>query len=285
MKISHFFAVVVGTFLGFGAISVEADTPVRVQGVSIASRVFRIASLDLRQMGIEIKVEEDCGNSQALMALANGEIDLALLSRPITSEDRANHPEMPLNERKVGTQTLAILIPRSVWDSGVKALKRDQVLQLYEGRADSWKTFGGEDRTTKFFEPAHGQGIWEMFANWLYGDLRKAPAVPWQIVKDGAEAQNSVQFFSGAASVAALRWADGKEVMPLAIVDESGAVVEPTAVNVEAGKYPLSRPAYVVYADRPAGNRRKVLEFLASEKGRAAIANSDLLPVAEASAQ
>ena len=89
-----------------------------------------------------------------------------------------------------------------------------------------------------------------------------------------------MQFYSGGTSVAAVRWADHKEVFPLAIIDDSGSPVEATAENVEAGKYPLSRPAYLVVGTTPAGHRRKLLEFFRGEKGRALLISQDLLTVA-----
>jgi phosphate transport system substrate-binding protein len=266
--------------LGIGVLPVQADPPVRVQGIASVSRIFKAAAADLRAMGIEIKIGEDCGNTQALALLGTGEIDFALVGRPLTGEDHAAYPDRPIEEMKVGTQTIAVLISRAVWESGVRALSREQVIELYEGRVETWQQFGGQKRSTKFFEPAHGHGVWETFVIWLYGDLRKAPAVSWEIVADGAQAQTSVEFSNGAASVAAVRWADRREVFPLSIIDESGAAIEPTPENVAVGKYPMSRPAYIVHGKRPAGNRRKILEYLQSEKGRAVIAASDLLPVA-----
>jgi len=279
MKSLSTLAVLVATSLIICPFPVQADGSVRVQGVPSLTRVLKAAAPQLLEMGIEIKVGAECGNGQALAALGNGEIDLALLGRGLTAEERASYPEKPFDELQLGTQTIAVLVSRPVWESGVRALKREQIMELYEGRTSSWKPFGGEDRSAKFFEPAHGSGVWEIFAAWLYGDLRKAPAVQWEVVANGAEAQTAVQFHSGAVSVAALRWADRREVYPLAIIDDSGVAIEPTLANVAAGKYPLTRPVFVVAGKRPAGNRRKVLEFLRSEKGQAVVAGNDLLPV------
>lgn len=266
--------------LCLSSFAVAADpAPIRVRGVSALSRVMKSASLPLREMGIEIKVGEDCSNALALEALGNGQIDIALLGRPLTPADRAAYPDKSFQATKLGTQTLAILIPRSIWESGVRAMKKEQIEKLYEGKAATWDEFGGEKRSIKFFEPAHGVGVWEVFATWLYGETRLAPAVKWEVVNSGADAQSAVQFFSGGCSVAAVRWADRKEVFPLAIIDDSGTPVEPTAANVEAGKYPLSRPAYAVVGVKPAANRRKVLEFLQSEKGQALMIEHDFLPV------
>jgi phosphate transport system substrate-binding protein len=131
----------------------------------------------------------------------------------------------------------------------------------------------------KFFEISHGLGLWEMFVSWLYGDVHKAPAVNWEAVQDSADAANAVQFSSGAVAVAALVRADRREVFPLALIDETGAVLEPTPTNIAAGRYPLVRPAYIVFGERPVGSKRKVLEFLLSEQGQALVAASDLLPL------
>jgi phosphate transport system substrate-binding protein len=276
-------ALALGVCLATPGFSVEpTPAPVRVRGVAALSRVMKAASLPLREMGIDVKVGEDCNNAQALEALGNNQIDIALIGRHLNSEDRAAYPDKTLQQIRIGTQTIALMVPRSVWESGVRALKKDQMAKLYEGKIGTWDELGGENRSTKFFEPAHGMGVWEIFVGWLYGDTRKAPAVKWEVVNSGAEAQNAVQFFSGAVTVASMRWADGKDVFPIAIMDDSGNTIEPTAANVAAGTYPMTRPAYAVVGLKPSANRRKVLEFLLSDKGQEIVADNELLPVTPA---
>jgi phosphate transport system substrate-binding protein len=279
MKLSSFPALAFSTGFIICTLCAKADEPVRLQGVAALTRVMKAAAPQLRELDVEIKVEEECTNARAVAALGNGEIDLALLGRTLTAEERASYPDKFFEELRVGDQTIVLLASRAIWESGVRALQREQIMEIYEGRVPSWKRFGGEDRSPKFFEPAHGYGVWEIFVTWLYGDARKAPAVPWDVVADGAEAQTAVQFHTGAVSVAAARWADRREAFPLAIVDATGAAIEPTPENVTAGKYPLTRPAFVVIGNKPTGSRRKVLEFLRSEKGQALMTNNDLLPV------
>jgi phosphate transport system substrate-binding protein len=279
MKLLSFVAIAACVSASTLALPSRADEPVRVQGVANLMRVVKAAVPQLHDLGIEIKFGEECGNGQAIAALGNSEIDVALLGRSLTAEDRASYPDKSFEEQQVGEQVVVLLVSRAIWESGVRALKRAQVAELYEGRVESWKQLGGANRSPKFFESAHGRGVWEIFASWLFGDLRKAPAVAWDVVADGAEAQNAVQFNSGGIAAASLRWADRREVFPLAIIDESGAAIEPTSANVAAGKYPLARPAFFAVGDKPAGNKRKLLEFFRSEQGQAIVAGNDLLPV------
>ncbi len=251
-----------------------------MQGSPIVARVMTSAMPQLREKGIEIKISNEGSNSQAIAALGAGEIDVAMLTRALTVDESAAFPERQFEAHRIGTQVTALLVQRVVWESGVRALKRAQVGALYEGRLQNWKEVGGEDREVKFFEIAHGLGLWEMFANWVYGDVRKAPAVKWDVVENSADAATAVQFNSGAISVAALMRADRREVFPLALIDDAGVASEPTPANIAAGGYPLVRPAYVIFGDKPTGQKRKVLEFLLSEKGQEIVAASDLLPLA-----
>lgn len=283
MKLVPIRVVGVWTWCVFGSLSVSpirAEPAIRIQGSPVVSPVLKAAIPALHSVGIEIKVLEDVGSSQAAAAIGTGEIDVALISRSLTAEERAAFPERQLEEFQIGTQAVAFIVSRPVWESGVRALTREQVTNIYENRVQSWKQLGGEDRPIKFFDVAHGRGVWELFAGWLYGEARKAPAVKWEVVNEWADAKSSVYFNSGGASIVPLRWVDKKEVMALAISDESGSAIEPNPVEIGAGKYPLSRPVFVVFGDKPTRNNRKLLDFLMSENGQALVAGHDLLPLA-----
>jgi phosphate transport system substrate-binding protein len=241
--------------------------------------MLKSAAPQLRESGIEIKIVDETGNVSAISALGTEAADVALITRPSTIEEQAAFPERSFVEVQIGTHAAALLVPRNVWESGVRGVKREQAAGLYEGRITNWKELGGDDREVKFFEIAHGLGLWEMFAGWVYGDLRKAPLVPWEVVNDGADAANAVQFNSGAITVGPPSRADRREIFALALIDEKGVAVEPMPEQVAAGAYTLARPVYALFGSKPLGNKRKVLEFLLSEKGQAVIAASDLLPL------
>ncbi len=265
--------------VAFSPAPVSAADVARVQGVPVLLRTVEAAVPILKERGVDIKVIGEGGRSQTMAALGTGQIELGLIAKPVTSEERATYPARQLEEYQVGTQAVGLLVSRGVWESGVKALRREQVEKLYEGRIKNWKELGGEDRAVKFYEMKHGNGVWEMLATWLYGDTRKAPGVPWNTVTDGSDAQSAVQFDSGGMTAAAFRWADNRDVFALSIIDDAGNAIAPTPENVAAGKYPMSRPVYIVAGDRPAGDKKKLIEFLLSEEGQALVAKGELLPL------
>jgi phosphate transport system substrate-binding protein len=234
----------------------------------------------LHDAGIEIAIVPEAGNAQVATALGAEQIDVALLTRPLTIDERVSNPQLHFSETTIGMQVVAMVVSRLVWEGGVQALKREQIMGLYENKIRNWKEVGGEERPTQFFEPAHDKGPWEIFAKWVYGDVHKAPAVTWQIVADGADTQSALQFASGAISVAALRWADRKDVFPIALIDDSGKTVQPTIANMRDGSYPLMRPLVAVFPREPAAEKRKLLGFLMGEKGQQIVAAHDYVPEA-----
>jgi phosphate transport system substrate-binding protein len=275
MKLSAAVLVAASVLLGG---QVLADPPIRIQSTPSLAAFAKDLVRPLREQGIELKLEEEAGNTQVIADLGQGEIHAALLTRPLNVEERVNYPDRHFVEVTLGTQAVAMVVARSVWESGIHSLKRGQIVDLYESKVRSWKELGGEERPLVFFEPAHEHGPWEIFATWLYGDIRKAPGVPWQTVVDGADTQTALQFSSGAISVAGLRWVDRKDVFPLALIDDAGKPIEPTLENIAAGVYPLTRPVIIAFSQEPSALKKKFLEYLLGEKGQQIIAAHDFLP-------
>jgi phosphate transport system substrate-binding protein len=257
---------------------VLADPPIRVQATPSLMALAKDLVRPLHEQGIELKVLEEGGNGQVIADLGEGQIDAALITRPLNVDERYGFPARHFVEKPLGVQAVAVVVSRSVWESGVHALKREQILGAYENQVRSWKQLGGEDRPLLFFEPAHDRGPWEIFANWLYGDIHKAPAVAWQVVADGSDTQTTLQFASGGISVAGIQWADHKDVFPLTLIDDSGKALEPTVANIASGVYPLTRPVIIAFSDDPTTDKRKFLDFLVSEKGQKIIGTHDFLP-------
>ena len=243
---------------------------VRVQGSGTMAKVFSLAAPVVRaEFGFELKIRVDGTTTTAIHSAAAGAVDVAMATRPLTAGDRSDFPERALSEVLIGHQALAFVVSRDVWESGVRSLTKAQALAIYEGGTKNWKALGGADLAIKFYNPARGHGVWEMFAGWLYGEVRKAPlGQKFESVPGGREARDAVAFAAGSFSVAAPRWADEKTVFALAIKDEQGAVLEPTPENIQAHRYPLARALYLVAGDRPTGNVKKLFNFILSPRGQ-----------------
>jgi phosphate transport system substrate-binding protein len=273
-------AAIALTFLAGSAAS-RAEV-IRMNGSPAVSMAITFAGPALKEKGIEIKVTVESGSANAATALGHGAADIAMMLRPISNTERAQFPDKRFVEERIGSQAIALLVPRDVWEGGVRSITKNQVIGIYEGSITSWKELGGEDKPIKYYNSERNRGIWEFFAQWAYGDQRKAPlGTQFESVVGGEDARNTVEFNAGSCAFAPPRWADGRSVFALAIKDESGAEIEPTAANIVSLRYPLARPVMLAFASKPLGPRKRILEFMLSEAGQALLTKTELVPLDE----
>lgn len=269
----------VGLLVAFTPAATRADA-IRVHATNVAAKAVSAIADKLKEEGIELRVNTEGGSSVGIAALTNGSVDIAITIRQITPQERSAAPEKRFIEETLAFQALALIVSDDVWGSGVRALSKEQMTDIYEGRAKNWKQFGGEDRAIKFYNPDQGQGVWEPFVTWLYGDVRKASlGANFEAVRSAEDARDSVEFNRGSLSVAPPRVADGKGVYALSIKDEKGTAIAPTLAEMTSERYPLARPIVAIVGNKPTGDLRKAFEYLRSEEAQGILAKSGLVPV------
>lgn len=233
----------------------------------------------MREAGVEARISGEASSAMAIQLLAGGQAEAVFTIRPMSGEDRAIAPEKPFTEVQIATQATAVIVSRDVWEGGVRALSKEQLRKIYEREVTNWKAVGGPDREIKFFNYQHGLGVWEQFAQWIYGEIRRAPLGKFETVVSGEDARNTVEFNGGSMSLAATRWADGKEVFAVALQGDSGPAVEPALERLADRSYPLARPVLVAFSEKPTGMRQRLVDFLLSPKCQEMLGRNGLIPV------
>lgn len=269
-------AIALLLLLSSGSPRAHADEPVRVEGSPLVARAIAPAIPLIRERGIAVKLDSAIQASAAITSVGQSTADIALSARPLTTTERATFPARRFSEVVVAFQAVALVVPRGVWEGGVRALSREEARRVYEGKLVNWSEVGGPDLPIKFYNPAQGQGVWELFATWLYGDLRKAPlGESFEAVADAFETRNMIEFIGGSLSVLPAPMADPKRgIYALAVRGEKGETIEPSPSAVRARDYPIARPLLLITGERPTGDVRKFLEFLRGPEGQAAVGKS-----------
>lgn len=249
-----------------------AARPLRVNGSTTVNPVVAEAAEALRAgRGMTIHVDTQGGSSGGIAALGDGRAEVAMISRPLEDEDKTRYPKIRFHATRIGSDAVALVVSRDVWEGGVKAVSKAQVQGLYEGRIKNWREIGGPGQRIAFFNKEPGRGTWEVFAHWLYGNPKAAPLVNLPEVGANEEARNKVAATRGAISQLSASWADGRQVFSLGIRRDDGKVVRPTLVAVRDGSYPLSRPLQVVTDGPPHGETKVLIDFLLSPPGQALV--------------
>ncbi|MDQ6655012.1 MAG: phosphate ABC transporter substrate-binding protein [Verrucomicrobiota bacterium] len=220
------------------------------------------------EKGMDIQVDTQGGSSGGISMLGDGQVQIGMSSKPVSDDDRAKYPQVKFNPVHIGEDAVAMIVSKDVWDGGVKALSKEQIKDLYEGRVTNWKDVGGPDQRVVFFNKEPGRGTWEVFAHWAYGDPKKAPQVSLPEVGGNEETRNKVGSTRGAISQLSSSWADGKKVFALGLKSESGDVIQPTPENIATHKYPMSRPLFVITNGEPQGEAKTFVDFMLGDRGQ-----------------
>lgn len=253
-------AGLVATVAAADVLKINGSTTVNLP-VAEAAEVLRA------ETGLKIHVDTQGGSSGGISMLGDGLVQIGMSSKHIGAADRAKYPKVDFREIHIGEDAVALIVSRDVWEGGVRALAKEQVAGIYEGRITNWKQVGGPDQRIAFFNKEPGRGTWEVFAQWVYGGAKNAPSVSFPEVGANEEARNKVAGTRGALSQLSASWADGQRVFALGlrVGDE---VIMPTRENIASHKYPLSRPLFLLTNGEPAGNAKVFVEFMLGPRGQ-----------------
>jgi phosphate transport system substrate-binding protein len=220
--------------------------------------------------GLKIGVSECVTSTDVLDAVATGKVDIGIMTKLVTGEDRAQYPAVELATVPIGMEVVAVGVSNDLWDAGVNSITKETMRGIYEQKITNWTDAGGPDEKVRFFNIEQGQGVWEIFAEWVYGDNRKAPLPKVEKVATSEDARDSLEFTPGAIAPLAAPLADGSRCHALAI-DLGERVAKPTVEGVAAGNYPLERPIVALVVGKPTLSIRVVTEFLTGPEGQALV--------------
>lgn len=260
-----------------------------VRGTAVVGMPIAACSEDLKKtFDIEFKVVTEGGSAAGIAGVGLNVVDIGLSSRAITGEERAAAPDKRLTETKIGAQAVLVVVPEEIWQAGVRRLSRRQLVAIYERRVKNWKELGGADREIVFYNRPggfSGRGVWDVFAIWLYEDVRKAPLSKAEILETPDEVRDTVEFNGGAISLLEVGEMPkaGLKAIPLEL--DNGTIIEPTPDAIKSGKYPLSRPLLLITAGKPIGNVKTLLDYMTGEKGQAAVEKSGHLNLKQLDAE
>lgn len=249
----------------------SAET-LKVNGSTTVNLPLAEAAENLRaEKKMDIQVDTQGGSSGGISMLGDGLVQIGMISKHLSDEDRAKYPNVKFKEIQVGEDAVAMIVSKDVWDSGVKALTKQQLQGIYEGQITNWKQVGGKAQKIVFFNKEPGRGTWEVFAHWVYGNPKQAPQVSFPEVGGNEETRNKVSSTRGAMSQLSSSWADGKKVFALGIKGDDGKVVTPTNENIASGSYPMSRPLFLITNGEPAGEAKVLVDYMLSSAGQALV--------------
>ncbi|MGW4776607.1 phosphate ABC transporter substrate-binding protein [Streptomyces filamentosus] len=240
---------------------------IQASGSTTVAPVASDAAEALKAEGLNITVATQGGSAGGISQLGTGQIDIALSSKPLSDKDQKAHPGAKFVTTQIGADAVGVIITKEVADGGVKGLTKAQAAGLFEGRITNWKEVGGPDLPVFVYDKEPGRGTREVLDKFLYGK-GEPPAPPqsanYAIVGGNLETRNKLESTRGSIAPLSTGFIEGRA--GLVAVPLEG--VAPTLENVASGKYPMTRPLYMITDGEPKDGVKQYIDYILSAEGQ-----------------
>lgn len=271
------------TFLagcGGGSATAGGGGTVRVSGSTTVNPVAAGAAEALRKQGLRITVDAQGGSAGGIAQLAQGQVEIAMSSKPVGEEDRRAAPGVDFVSTQIGADAVGIVVRKEIYDGGVKSLDREQLRALFEGRVRSWKELGGPDVEVFVYDKEPGRGTREVIDKYLYGQ-EKAPPPPrsgnFAIVGGNEEGRAKVLSTPGAVTPLSTAFIVGYPGLAAVAVDG----VVPAPARIADQTYPMFRPLFLITNGPPMGTAKTFVDYVTGADGQELVRRNGYLSLAD----
>lgn len=230
-----------------GTVTVVGSTTVTPVSELLAHRFMEL------NPGVRVTVQAG-GSTPGIRAAQEGAADIGQSSRNLRPAEQALHQVI------IARDGMPIIVHPT---NPVSNLTLAQVRDIFAGRITNWKEVGGQDRPIIPVVRESGSGAFGAFLDKVMGDV---PLTDRAITQNG---QGAI-----VAAISTTPDAIGYVSIP-ALIPAVKAIsidgVMPTAANVLAGTYPISRPFIYVTRQEPAGVTKSFIDFVMGTEGQAIV--------------
>ncbi|MDP4180739.1 MAG: substrate-binding domain-containing protein [Bacillota bacterium] len=212
---------------------------------------------------------EGIGPTVKLSNLVNKKADIAFLTRPLNDNEKA----LKLNEDIFGYDAIAVIVNNNCL---VKDLSVDKIKKLLKGEIKNWSDLGGSGGPIRLkMNPTTKGSRTVTILNGLFGlDTKTIKSKNIEFGDGDTEIINDVAQNENMIGIVSFDCIDNASIYP---IDING--VEPSMENLLSGKYKLSIPFSVFYADELKPDMKDFVNYLKGPDGQKSIAAKGYYPV------
>ncbi|NND75589.1 MAG: phosphate ABC transporter substrate-binding protein [Ilumatobacter sp.] len=256
-------ALAVGGCSGAGdALEISGSTTVNPIVVEVAEAY--------RRQGNDVLIDTQGGSSGGLAQLRDGQIDIAMSSKPLDGAD----PDT-FRGTVVAYDAVGVAVHPAVVAGGVDGVNRVQLAAIFEGTITNWAELGGPDVAIFVYDKEPGRGTREVFDEFLYGagePRRRATHRNYAVAGANEESRLKISTTTGAIGPLSIAFIDDS----LATLDVEG--VAPTVGTIRDGSYGIVRPLLLVTDGEPSAPAQEFIDLTMSATGTEVITALGYLP-------
>jgi phosphate transport system substrate-binding protein len=216
------------------------------------------------------------GSGTGIAALINGTTDVCQASRPMKPSEKTKLKERYFTqgvEIPVAKDGLAVYLHET---NPVEKLSLEQLKAIYTGQVGNWKEVGGPDAKIILYGRENNSGTYVFFKDNVLKGADFAPTTATlpgtaAVVNAVAKDKNGIGY-GGAAYAKGIKFCKVAE-------KTGGEAFAPDLETVQSGKYPLARDLYWYFRTKPAGDVKKLVDWVLSPEGQKIVSEVGYFPV------
>ncbi len=238
-------------------------------GCGITKKAFMsaLASAWKTRTGVEVRLQGG-GATRGIREVATGRADMGGTCRhKIASKEESNCELHP-----VGWDALAVAVHP---DNPVGSIDLQKLRAIFTGKISNWQEVGGPNRRIELFvRQGTISGVGLMGRELLFANPTMPYASTAVLFKSSGPLEETLERSPFAIALTGISSAKKRKLKVLPL----GSTL-PTTADIVSGRYPLSRPLYLVTAKKPHKGVIAFLDFVQSTEGQKIIALEGTVPL------
>lgn len=264
----------------FGVILTACSAPdaVNVSGSStLLPAVSSAAEKFTAQTNVSVVVNAG-GSGSGFNQLAQGQTDIGMMSRDITSEEREKFKSITFRETIIGRDAVVPSISSEIYNAGVTALTIAQIADIYSGRIDNWAEVGGPNRPIFAVDKEASRGTRQIFMKVVLGDEKAEAPGADLVTGSNNEELTALTQSDSAIGMLSFAWLND-DVRGLSIIDENGRVITPSLETIRSGVFPFVRDLIVVSRNNVKPDAQNFIDYLLGPEGQQSVEDAGYIRV------
>lgn len=263
-----------------GSLRLVGSTTVLPIGEGCAKEFMRLYE------GVSIVVEGG-GSGRGISGVIDGIADIGMSSRPLKPEELklARKKGVALILHEIAADGLAIIVHPSVVEGLDEPLKLtlDELSRIFSGEYLKWREVDPRlpDEEIVVFTREPGSGTRDAFDKIVLKAFNRELKPGASVVPSNPAMRVNVEMTPYSIGYVGLGFVTGDIKVVLLAEAEGKPYYKPTAENVEAGVYPISRFLYMVTRGYPESGSLtdRFLDFVKSPRGQSIVKESGFIPI------
>jgi phosphate transport system substrate-binding protein len=140
------------------------------------------------------------------------------------------------------------------------SLTKDQLVSIFSGQATNWKDVGGDDQEIVLINRAKGSGTRSQMGKFLFGGDDTKFATGASEEDNSETVKTTVSQTPGAISYLGFAYVSDPSIEAIGVDGTA-----PTKESIQAGKWPIGGPGYMITKAAPDGLAKAFIDFVAGD--------------------